>query len=281
MPNINTWLRALKSSDPERYQRLLSERSKKAVKTRRERSGTNRLAAPKNPVRVAAGKRAWATRQENYAREMTREAAATTRFAELDTTEISKMNIQQLRELARQGAEAVSIREKYVKQWYSRMGTPIAVPDTEFFRRENFEVSESSDIAELRHIVTMEQKYLARQNTEEQRKAQLDAFINRAAEKAGARMSQKGKLEYRKRFFKLYSKAKELYNGGQAESKGSPLYTEVAEILEGNPDVSEEEFIALMERNYAERQEAEEQRLRDEGGATTADFFGLSDDDII
>ena len=303
---INIWLQNLKSTNPQAYQELILRRNRKAAATRHAKSEAKKIEqqARKNPNRVAGGKKAWATRQERaWAADMAAQVArdrernaeieyeqymrqhARQRYEQrldkilsIEPTDIPKLTNDELKSLIDEARSAIEYREWEFMQHY----TELTGKDEFDFKREKFEYTDEDSTGKLRHILRMEQRYLERKNTWEDYSAQIDKFMDRVSSKGiGREMSFEEKLKYRKRFFELYDKAKELYNSGSDESKGSPLYAEVAEIMENNPDISMSDFIDKMEQNYVERQEEAERKLRDEGGLTTADFFGLSDDDLI
>lgn len=301
--NIAVWLNQLKIENPAAYNELIQKRNQKAAHTRHERSETRHAEkqTAKNPVRVEAGKKAWQTRLTRQAEQRRIEnerRADAVRNAErylkekalqlykqrvdkilsIQPTDIPKLSADELKSLIDEAKLAVDYRERDFMQHYTE-----ATGNEEFdFKRESFDYADKDSIGKLRHILRMEQRYLERKNTWEDYSAQIDKFMDRVSQKGmGREMSFEEKLKFRKRFFQLYDKAKEFYNAGSDESKGSPLYVEVAEIMEDNPDISMEDFIDRMEQNYVKRQEEDERRFRDEGGLTTADFFGLSDDDLI
>ena len=267
--NISQYLSNIKAIDPNEYNRIITERNRKAGETRHKRYVETTPPRPKNPKRVEAGKRAWQKRVYKQ---------RVSKILSIQPIDIPKLSTEELKSLIDEAKSAIEYRERDFMQHYTE-----ATGNEEFdFKRESFDYTDEDSVGKLRHILRMEQRYLERKNTWEDYSAQIDKFMDRVSQKGmGREMSFEEKLKFRKRFFQLYDKAKELYNAGSDESKGSPLYAEVAEIMEDNPDISMEDFIDRMEQNYVERQEEDERKLRDEGGLTTADFFGLSDDDLI
>ena len=299
--NIAQYWSNLRANDPAEYRRRINERNRKAGQTRHQRYIEEHPPKPKNPNRVAAAKRVWRARfdretermraenlkreeavreADRYLREQARQKYEfrLNKILSIDPTQIPKLTNDELKSLIDEAKSAIEYRENEFMQHYTGL-----TGSEEFdFKREKFDYTDEDSMGKLRHILRMEQKYLERKNSWEEYSAQMENFMNRVSQKGmGREMSLTEKINFRKRFFQLYTKAKQMYNAGADESKGSPLFTQVAEIMESNPEISLEEFIERMEQNYAELQEEEERRLRDEGGATTADFFGLSDDDLI
>lgn len=76
------------------------------------------------------------------------------------------------------------------------------------------------------------------------------------------------------KFFEFYKKALEMRNAGQTESKGSPIYVEVAQLLTANRDMSLQELIDIMQARI------DGISLADAANDTFSNAAGLSFDDL-
>lgn len=272
MPNIKQWWEQLKKANPKEYERRRKLASKKAARTKEAKKIKKRqLSSEFGEIR----KNIDAKRLIDFMWHNNE----TARITSIEPPSILKMTKSELLQNIQKANIAISIREEdFISNYRYAQGDINATFD---FRRDNFDVSETDSIAKLRHVFRMQQRYLSRKNTWDEYSKRLDEFADRVLQKSGKKdvTSEIQKENLRRRFFDLYKKALELYNGGETESKGSPIFAEVAEVMAENPDATLEDVLSRIEVSYERREEEERAERRSEEIDIT-DFFELSDDDL-
>ncbi len=244
----------------------------------------------KKQDRSAAAKKGWESRRR---RERENYEFAIQKIQSIKPDDIRTLSKSELLDIAQKGARAVKFREQeFRKKFRAETGSHKKFD----FNRENFDVNDETSMGRLRHVLRMEQKFLARRNTYDEFVEQANAFERRIRARANADVSHMtgeeiGELEssqeveltlaeqirLRSRFFDLYQKALELHFGGSEPSKGSPIYALVSEAILDNPNMTERDLFNLVEGWYgAERASRNEQsRIQ---GTDTSKFIKVSFD---
>ena len=268
---INQWWEELKQSNPEEYKRRRNMAVYKARATRRAERLQKIRQSPEFQNRIEEIR---TIRRDDWDRHL----RVVNNIESYNIDQLARLKKPELINLINDANWAIAVRERDFELHY-QIETGTTQPYTDF-NRDDYTITDDMSLSQLRHIFRMQQFYLNRQNSWEAYVENMNDFIDRAFQKEGAtNLPLEFRINFRHKFFDLYRKALE-YENRTVESRGSPIYTIVAEELSKNNDTTIYDIMKRLDERYEQQQEEDRRRER-EAGIDFASFADVSDDDII